>query len=60
MTRVDNGDIVEGATLLQTDTLPVTHVDPTEPDVVSCHVEDSGGTKRIYMHIKRLDGVSIK
>ena len=41
MTRVDNGDVVKGVALLQTDPRPVTHVDLTEPDVVSYHVEGS-------------------
>jgi hypothetical protein len=46
MTRVDNGDAVESATLLLIDPLSVPYVDPTEPDVVSYHVEGFGGTKR--------------
>ena len=52
MTRVDNVDDVEGATFWQTDPLPVNHVEPTEPDVVSSHVEDFGGTKRSYWYLK--------
>ena len=41
LTRVDNGGVVEGVALLQTDPLPVTHAIPAEPDVLSYHIEGS-------------------
>jgi hypothetical protein len=41
MTRVNNGDAIEDVKLLQTNPLPVTHVDPSELDVVSYHAEGS-------------------
>jgi len=53
MSRVDNADDVEGTLWLQANPLPVNHLDPTEPDVVSFHVEGSGGTNGRYKYLKR-------
>ena len=53
MTRVNNGDAIEGPSLLQTDPLLVTHVYPLEPDFVSYHVEGFEGTKRSYRYLMR-------
>ena len=46
--------------MLQTYPLPATHDNPTEPDVVSYHVEGSGETKRNYIYLKRPHGVAVK